>query len=392
MAEGGTLRVSSQKSLNPNHLGARNDLLSSDLKLARLGIPPQQHLVPPVPDLNHEPLQSLVPAGSSSNLLSLVPADSRSQPGISLQQNLVPLGSRGSLHQHQDQWIASPRRHRCVQAHNSAPYEKDARFSSGTQHFSARFTTWTNSKDRRSHKKSSWKYCRSPTLLPLFPATNPDIPLKEIKAFYPLRTPGETQDPCLSKSPRLHPSRSCKKRKFPVMESRIGQSTRKALVPRSLQVLKDKSTGPPRKVASTPQQRSPFLQGPVTGLRTIWRMSKLTEASGSPSPSNPTSLGESYVGYKTGKQILSSTEIQDQGPESYKITFEQGQNLEVLIKTPVFHLEKMTLLQVLTRSRPKKKSEKGKQHPVHYKHAEMERLRLAKLHMLSPDFTHEIER
>ncbi|KAF2532520.1 hypothetical protein F2Q70_00029954 [Brassica cretica] len=40
-------------------------------------------------------------------------------------------------------------------------------------------------------------------------------------------------------------------------------------------------------------------------------MSKLTEASASPSPSNPTSLGETYV-----------------------------QNLQVLIKTPVYHLEK----------------------------------------------------
>ncbi|KAF2594282.1 hypothetical protein F2Q70_00043368 [Brassica cretica] len=69
-------------------------------------------------------------------------------------------------------------------------------------------------------------------------------------------------------------------------------------------------------------------------------MSKLTEASASPSPSNPTSLGETYVGYKTRKQILSSTEIQDQAPEYYKITFEQVQNLEVLIKTPVYHLEK----------------------------------------------------
>ncbi|KAH0854011.1 hypothetical protein HID58_092701 [Brassica napus] len=108
-----------------------------------------------------------------------------------------------------------------------------------------------------------------------FPATNPDIALKEIKAFYPLQTPGETQDPCLSKSPRLHPSTSCKKRKFPVKDSRIRQSTRKssyarALVPRSLQVLKDKSTSPPREVASTPQQRSAFLQGPVTGLRTLY--------------------------------------------------------------------------------------------------------------------------
>ncbi|KAF3520315.1 hypothetical protein DY000_02060878 [Brassica cretica] len=82
-------------------------------------------------------------------------------------------------------------------------------------------------------------------------------------------------------------------------------------------------------------------------------MSKLTEASASPSPSNPTSLGETYMSYKTGKQILSSTEIQDQGPKSYKITFAQ----------------------VLTRYRPKKKSEKGKQRHVHYKHAEMERLR-----------------
>ena len=59
------------------------------------------------------------------------------------------------------------------------------------------------------------------TLLPLFSATNPDIPLKEIKAFYPLQTPGETQDPCLSKSPRLNPSTSCKKWKFPVKQSRI---------------------------------------------------------------------------------------------------------------------------------------------------------------------------
>ncbi|KAF3577035.1 hypothetical protein DY000_02030675 [Brassica cretica] len=108
------------------------------------------------------------------------------------------------------------------------------------------------------------------TLLPLFPATNPDIPLKEIKAFYPLQTPGETQDPCLPKSPRLHPSTSCKKRKFPLKESRTRQSTRKALVPRSLQVLKDKFTGPPREVSSTPQQRSPFLQGPVTGLKTMY--------------------------------------------------------------------------------------------------------------------------
>ncbi|KAH0936548.1 hypothetical protein HID58_013665 [Brassica napus] len=170
-----------------------------------------------------------------------------------------PLAPRGSLHQHQDPWIASPRRHRCIQAHNSASYEKDARFSSGTQHFPVRFTTWTNSKDRRSHKKSSWKYCRSPTtLLPLFPATNPDIPLKEIKVFYPLQTPGETQDPCLSNPQGCTPRQ--------VVRNRNSQ----ALVPRSLKVLKDKSTGPPREVASTPQQRSLFLQGPVTSLRTMY--------------------------------------------------------------------------------------------------------------------------
>ncbi|KAF2606621.1 hypothetical protein F2Q68_00044354 [Brassica cretica] len=36
------------------------------------------------------------------------------------------------------------------------------------------------------------------------------------------------------------------------------------------EVLKDKSTGPPREEDSTPQQRSPFLQGPVTGLRTLY--------------------------------------------------------------------------------------------------------------------------
>ncbi|KAH0898502.1 LOW QUALITY PROTEIN: hypothetical protein HID58_048070 [Brassica napus] len=207
----------------------------------------------------------------------------------------------------------------------------------------------------------------------------------------PLQTPGETQDMCLSKSPRLHPSTSCKKRKFPVKGSRIRQSTRKsscarALVPRSLQ---DKSTGPPREVASTPQQRSPFLQGPVTGLRTLYPADERQSSLKHQQVHLRRTLHhweKTYVSYKTGKQILSSTEIQDQGPESYKITFEQVQNLEVLIKTPVYHLEKRLS------SRPKKKSEKGKQRPVHYKHAEMERLRLAKLHMLSPDFTHEIER
>ncbi|WZZ27118.1 hypothetical protein YC2023_010519 [Brassica napus] len=145
-------------------------------------------------------------------------------------------------------------------------------------------------------------------------------------------------------------------------------SCARALVQRSLQVLKDKSTGPPREVASTPQQRSPFLQGPVT-------------TSASPSPLNPTSLRETYVGYKTGKQILSSTEIQDQGPESYKITFERVQNLEVLIKTPVYHLEKQLSSRFQHGPGLRRNQKKGKQRPVHYKHAEMERLRLAKLHM-----------
>ncbi|WZY72304.1 hypothetical protein YC2023_004544 [Brassica napus] len=107
-------------------------------------------------------------------------------------------------------------------------------------------------------------------------------------------------------------------------------SCARALVPRNLQVLKDKSTGPPGEVSSTPQQRSPFLRGPVTG----------------PEPGS------------THGDLPS---------------------------------EKTTLLHVLTRSRHKKKSEKGKQRPIHYKHAEMKRLRLAKLHMLSPDFTHEIK-
>ena len=37
----------------------------------------------------------------------------------------------------------------------------------------------------------STKKQASTTLVPLFPTTNPDIPLKEIKAFYPLQTPGE---------------------------------------------------------------------------------------------------------------------------------------------------------------------------------------------------------
>ncbi|KAH0873504.1 hypothetical protein HID58_070866 [Brassica napus] len=286
-------------------------------------------LLVPGPILKSDFLQSLIPAGSGSYPQIRSPQSSDLPvpgSGSSLhnksQQPSDPMG--GSHHQ------AIPRRHPYFQTHNSASYGKDARFSSGTQHFPPGFTTWTNSKDMRTPT----------TLLPLFSATNPDIPLKEIKAFYPLQTPGETQDPCLSKSPRLHPSTSCKKQKFPVKESKIRQSTRKsscarALVPRSLQVLKDKSTGPPREVASTPQQRSPFLQGPVTGLRTLYPADE-----SSPSPSNPTSLGETYMSYKTGKQILLSTEIQDQGPESYKITFEQVQNLEVLIKTPVYHLEK----------------------------------------------------
>ncbi|KAH0880093.1 hypothetical protein HID58_067487, partial [Brassica napus] len=289
-------------------------------------------LLEPGPTLRSDFLQSLVPAGSgsypqirspqSSDLPVLGPNPKLMSTIIDscwfwifTTQQVSTFGPNGGSH-HQ----ASPRRHPYFQTQNSASYGKDARFSSGTQHFPPGFTTWTNSKDRRSQKKSSWKYhrrTRQPlrvptTLLPLFPATNPDIPLKEIKAFYPLQTPGETQDPCLSKS-----------------------SCARALVPRSLQVLKDKSTGPPREVASTTQQRSPFLQGPVTGLRTLYPADE-----SSPSLSNPTSLRETYVSYKTGKKILSSTEIQDQGPESYKITFEQVQNLEILIKTPVYHLEK----------------------------------------------------
>ncbi|KAF3582527.1 hypothetical protein DY000_02030680 [Brassica cretica] len=254
------------------------------------------------------------------------------------------------------------------------------------------------------------------TLLPLFPATNPDIPLKEIKAFYPLQTPGETQDPCLSKSPRLHPSTSCKKRKFPVKESRIRQSTRKedsrqsdgsfsdiqetlrvahprgsreqpeevtkrhrqkeniyrsscarALVPRSLQVLKDKYTGPPREVASTPQQISPFLQGPVTGLRTLY-----------PADECQSSLKHQQVHLRRTLHHwekptwVTRPESKSCRPLKYKIKVPNP------TRTPS--------------NRPKKKSEKGKQRPVHYKHAEMEGLRLAKLHMLSPDFTHEIGR
>ncbi|KAF2552971.1 hypothetical protein F2Q68_00034430 [Brassica cretica] len=64
------------------------------------------------------------------------------------QQVLTTFGPNGGSH-HQ----ASPRRHPY-----SASYEKDARFSSGTQYFPPVFTTWTNSKDMRSQKKSSWKY------------------------------------------------------------------------------------------------------------------------------------------------------------------------------------------------------------------------------------------
>ncbi|WZZ89670.1 hypothetical protein YC2023_118249 [Brassica napus] len=69
------------------------------------------------------------------------------------QQVSTTFGPNGGSH-HQ----ASPRRHPYFQTHNSTSYEKDARFSSGTQHFPPGFTTWTNSKDMRSQMKSSWKY------------------------------------------------------------------------------------------------------------------------------------------------------------------------------------------------------------------------------------------
>ncbi|KAH0878460.1 LOW QUALITY PROTEIN: hypothetical protein HID58_065854 [Brassica napus] len=146
------------------------------------------------------------------------------------------------------------------------------------------------------------------TLLPLFPATNADIPPKEIKAFYPLQ---ETQDPCLSKSPRLHPSTSCKKRKFPVKDEYhqilMGQSIS------SKELLGLRTMHPADECRSSLKHQQVHLR------RTLRHWEKPTW---------------------TGKQILSSTKIQDQGLESYKITFEQVQMLEVLFKTPVYHLEK----------------------------------------------------
>ncbi|KAH0936361.1 hypothetical protein HID58_013478, partial [Brassica napus] len=96
------------------------------------------------------------------------------------------------------------------------------------------------------------------TLLPLFPATNPDIPLKELKAFFPYKLLGKLR---IRASPSLQ---GCTPRQV------VRNGNSQALVPRSLQVLKDKSTGPPREVSSTPQERSPFPQGHVTGLRTMY--------------------------------------------------------------------------------------------------------------------------
>ncbi|KAF3526919.1 hypothetical protein F2Q69_00047855 [Brassica cretica] len=208
--------------------------------------------------------------------------------------------------------------------------------------------------------------------------------------------PPYMEDLCISKSPRLHPSTSRKKRKFPVKESRIRQSTRmedsrqsdgsfsdiqetlrvahprgsreqpeevtkrhrqkeiiyrspcdRALVQRSLQVLKDKSTGPPREEDSTPQQRSPFLQGPVTGLRTLY-----------PADECQSSLKHQQVHLRrTLHHWDKPTWVTRQESKSCR-------QLKYKIKLPN-----------TTRSpsnRPKKKSEKGKQRPVHYKNAEME--------------------
>ncbi|KAL0749374.1 hypothetical protein Bca101_031377 [Brassica carinata] len=74
-----------------------------------------------------------------------------------------------------------------------------------------------------------------------------------------------------------------------------------------------------------------------------------------------------------------------------KIISRRVQNMGISPR-PLSTSGKLILLQAQTRPRPKKNSEKGKQCPVHDKHVEMERLRLAKVHMFSPDFTHEIER
>ncbi|KAF3579570.1 hypothetical protein DY000_02031646 [Brassica cretica] len=313
-SEGGTLRVSSQKSLNPNHLGARNDLLSSNLKLARLGIPPQQHLVPPVPDLNHE----------------------------------------DSLHQHQDQWIASPRRHRCVQAHNSASYEKDARFSSGTQHFPARAKE--SKRSRRTHVPA--------TIHLWVPASRSQIPGPGSQVPYPgpespatnltWREDSRQRDGSFSdiqetlrvahpRGSREQPEEVTKRHRQ--KENIYISSCARALVPGSLQVLKDKSPGPPREVASTPQQRSPFLLGPVTGLRTLY-----------PADECQSSLKHQQVHLRRTLHHwekptwVTRPESKSCRPLKYKI-------------------------KVLTRFTPKKKSEKGKQRPVHSKNAEMERLR-----------------
>ncbi|KAF2560495.1 hypothetical protein F2Q70_00017434 [Brassica cretica] len=56
--------------------------------------------------------------------------------------------------------LASPRHQECIQAHNSATYEKDKRSSNRGQLLPTGFTTLTKCKSWRSQTRSSWKYCR----------------------------------------------------------------------------------------------------------------------------------------------------------------------------------------------------------------------------------------
>ncbi|KAF2552972.1 hypothetical protein F2Q68_00034431 [Brassica cretica] len=273
---------------NPSHLGARNDVFSPDLNLTQPETPLQGRITQRQTEVTRSNTRITNCSGSYPQIrLSAVPgsywfrvlfsdqipaAGSKSQPQATL-------------------YILWPLLVSVSTAKHASTAEKDKTSSSRAQHLSAGLTALIsyisrgvkrrvprntagipgNHKEQRRVKEAgehifqllfifgfrvptSWSRIPGPgsrsrvsgyppyhevksngstkkqapiTLLPLLPAANPDIPLKEIKAFYPLQTPGETQDPRLSKSPRLHPSTSCKKRKFPVKESRIRQSTRK---------------------------------------------------------------------------------------------------------------------------------------------------------------------
>ncbi|KAF3592123.1 hypothetical protein DY000_02022241 [Brassica cretica] len=217
---------------NPSHLGARNDVFSPDLNLTQLETPLQGRLnqlhgscwfwllssdqtscspwslLVPGPILRSDFLQSLVPAGFGSypQIRSLQSSD-LPVPGpnpklistiidscwfwiFTTQQVSTTFRPNGGSH-HQ----ASPRRHPYYQTHNSASYGKDARFSSGTQHFTPGFTTWTNSKDRR-REESVEELLEIPQAYQATTKSTYQIPLELFRE----RIPAKRREHCFSTS------------------------------------------------------------------------------------------------------------------------------------------------------------------------------------------------